>query len=135
MGLAEALRSLWDTMGVAQKFKTELDLVPMAAELPLEKRVLLYRVAQEALANVVRHARATRLRLWLGPGAGGRQQLIVEDNGSGFDVTAAVGEKTASAGIGLRAMHDQLRWAGGGLMIESGPGGTRLTAWVPGAAA
>jgi two-component system NarL family sensor kinase len=132
--LAEALRSLWDTTGIPYKFEAELEIVPLATEPPQDTRVLLYRVAQEALANVVRHARATQVRLGLGPGAAGRVQLAVEDNGTGFDVSAAVDDKPSQPrGIGLRSMREQLRWAGGGLLIESGPGGTRLLAWVPGA--
>lgn len=130
--LTEALACLWDTTGIPRKFDAVLELVPLAAEPPCHVRVLLYRVAQEALANVVRHARATRIRLWLGPRSAGHLQLIVEDNGTGFDAPAILnGSGRAPAGIGLRAMREQLRWAGGDLLIESGPRGTRLSAWVP----
>lgn len=130
--LAEALESLWDTTGIAQKFEATLELLPIPAEPPEHARVLLYRVAQEALANVVRHAQATRVRLWLGPIPEDSVQLSVEDNGTGFDASAALnGKGPRSGGIGLRSMRDQLRLVGGELLIESGRCGTRLSAWVP----
>ena len=130
--LAGALQRLWDMMGVPQKFDACLRIAPLAEEPPHHVRILLYRVAQEALANGVRHARATRIGLFLGPGGGQALELRVEDNGQGFDANGVLaGAAPSSGGIGLRSMHQQLRWAGGQLRIDSGAHGTRLTAWVP----
>lgn len=89
----------------------------------------LYRVAQEALANVVRHAAATRadLRVERGPG---RLRLTVQDDGRGVDPDrAGAGER---AGLGLRGMQERLATLGGVLCVESRPGeGTRVGAVVP----
>lgn len=129
--LGEALARLWDASGIPQRFEAVLEVAPLFPEPPLHVRILLYRIAQEALANTVRHAAATRVRL-----AVGRHreclQLTLEDNGRGFDAPAlAAGAAPASGGIGLRSMREQLRHAGGELRIESGPRGTLLTARVP----
>jgi signal transduction histidine kinase len=85
----------------------------------------LYRVAQEGLTNVRRHAAAgsVTLRLELGPTEG---RLIVADNGRGFRVDVVEG------GFGLRGMRERLELFGGTLTVESAPdNGTRLVATVP----
>jgi signal transduction histidine kinase len=131
MTLAQALEALWDTSGIARKFDAALDIAPLPAEPGHYARVLLYRTAQEAITNVVRHSGATRVKLSLAPRAG-TVALSVEDNGSGFDVHSVLdGPGPASGGIGLLSMRDQLRCAGGEMYLESGPGGTRLTVCVP----
>mgnify|MGYP004701487067 CR=1 FL=1 len=125
--LAQALEQLWDVSGIPRKFEASLSLGAFH-EPPAETRILIYRVAQEALANAVRHSAAGRLRLGL-TGGGGAVRLTVEDNGKGFDLGGALA--ASGGGIGLRSMRDQVRLAGGELRIESGAGGTRVTACVP----
>jgi signal transduction histidine kinase len=129
-GLAQALGQLWDLSGIAQRFDAELSLAPLPAEPPLHVRVLLYRVAQEAVANAIRHSGATRLRMALS-GEGAVVRLAVEDNGKGFDAGAALARESASCGIGLRSMLGQVRLAGGELRIESDGSGTRILVCVP----
>ena len=127
--LAEALERLWEISGIPQKFEAQLELERLSAEPPPHVRILLYRVAQEGLANAIRHAAATRLRLRLAPRGGGALELTVEDNGKGFEAPAE-GRAPAGGGIGLASMARHLRRAGGDLQVRSGAGGTRLTAWV-----
>jgi NarL family two-component system sensor histidine kinase LiaS len=84
----------------------------------------LYRVAQEALHNVARHARATRVDVTLRC-TGTRVALTIEDNGIGFD------PQQARQGLGLNNMHDRLLEIGGRLQVESQPGiGTTIRAEV-----
>jgi signal transduction histidine kinase len=130
LGLREALERLWENCGIPGRFEAALSLAPLPAEPPHEVRVLLYRVAQEALTNAIRHAGARRLALTL---TGGRDflRLTVEDDGQGFDPTATRAGGPASGGIGLRSMREQTRRAGGELRIESGTWGTRVAACVP----
>jgi signal transduction histidine kinase len=131
MTLAQALENLWDTCGIPRKFDAALGITPLPAVPGHFTRVLLYRTAQEALANAIRHSGASRLKLSLAQ-RDGFVELSVEDNGSGFDVRSVLdGPGPASAGIGLRSMRDQLRWAGGEMYLESGPGGTKLAVSVP----
>ena len=86
----------------------------------------LFRVAQEALANVARHSDATAVEVhlaWEGDGV----TLTVQDNGCGFNVGAAEGK-----GLGLQSMQERMEALGGALEVESAPGqGTCLVARCP----
>ncbi|MBA2443125.1 MAG: sensor histidine kinase [Rubrobacter sp.] len=99
-------------------------------QLTPEAEVTLLRVAQEALANTRRHARAERAALTLSfmPG---RIVLDVRDDGAGFD-PAAGADPGAPGGFGLRGMRERVEAAGGTLSVESTPGeGTSLVAELP----
>jgi signal transduction histidine kinase len=87
----------------------------------------LYRTLQEALANVVRHAGATRVEVQLSHDTDS-VQLVVEDNGAGAKPSAA----KVSDGIGLLGMQERLDLFGGGLRLEKAAGGgLRLCAHLP----
>jgi len=87
----------------------------------------LYRVAQESLRNVLRHANAGSADLRLRSDADGIT-LEVEDGGIGFDPSAAVSRK----GLGLTSLSERMKLVQGRVMVRSAPGGgTRITAWVP----
>lgn len=129
--LEAALRQLWESSGVPQLIEATLELRPLAQEPALEVKVLLYRAAQEALSNLTRHARATRVTITLEPRAEGIA-LVVWDDGVGFDVQALLAAPASiSAGIGLRSIRDQALAVGGKLEIESGPNGTKLEVTAP----
>jgi signal transduction histidine kinase len=137
--LPEALRGLaeqWTrTSGIP--VRAEVDGEPMPLQPALE--VVLFRAAQEALANIAKHADATRTGMTL-TYMHDLVSLDVLDDGKGFDPdrprpAPAVGAETAHAngtGYGLTAMGRRLRQVGGSLEIESTPGdGTTLSARVP----
>lgn len=84
-----------------------------------EAEVAFYRVAQEALMNVAKHARATRADVVLDV-QGGSVRLVVEDNGVGFDPSDT---GIATSGIGLVGMRERAALIGATLEIESRPGG------------
>ena len=91
-----------------------------------EKQTVIYRVAQEALANAGRHARAHSVALALDMD-GAAAELRVRDDGVGFDPVAARGD-----GLGLGGMAERARLVGGELDLRSSPGsGTELTLRVP----
>ena len=92
---------------------------------------MLFRVTQEALTNIQRHAGATwvELRLVFAEGAVG---LSVQDNGRGFETDAI--SRDPKRGIGLRNMRERLASIGGSLLLQSEPGLTVVTANVPQAA-
>src|SRR5438067_2036422 len=93
-----------------------------------EAAVALFRIAQEALTNVAKHANASRVWLRLEADAA-EMRLTVRDDGSGFDCAAA--EARASR-LGMTTMKERMDAAGGSLALESAPGkGTTLTARVP----
>jgi signal transduction histidine kinase len=86
---------------------------------------VLYRIVQEALTNVVKHAGARRVTVLLAL-KDGRASAVVEDDGVGFDPRAT------DSGLGLVGMRERLGLVGGRLQIESAAGaGTTLIAEVP----
>jgi signal transduction histidine kinase len=98
---------------------------PSISKLPAS---VLYRVAQEALRNAVRHARARRVELWLRH-APGIATLEVVDDGAGFDVRGA---EERRPGMGLFSMRERVGLVNGTLEVTSAPGrGTRVVATVP----
>lgn len=88
----------------------------------------LFRVAQESLNNVLKHARATRVTMRLADAPGGRVSLTIQDDGVGFEPGAA--RKPLS--YGLLGMNERIRALGGVLRIESRPGvGTTIEVTLP----
>jgi CheY-like chemotaxis protein len=97
--------------------------------LPLPLETMLYRITQEALTNVTRHANAKRVSVLL-ERRPDLVSLIVEDDGSGFD--ASIPASVAQGKLGLLGMRERVTLAGGSLEIESTPGaGTTLFVRVP----
>ena len=95
-------------------------------EIPLEAEQAVFRVAQEALANVARHSGARKAEVVLNYGAG-RLILTVADDGQGFGPLHKPGD-----GYGLQSMHERLLKLGGYVEVESAPGrGTTITAVLP----
>jgi signal transduction histidine kinase len=124
VGLVTALdgicRAYRERLGVC----VQADLVPLALPASAEHAVL--RVAQEALANAVKHSGAGLIRLRL-DGDEDRVTVEVSDDGAGFDARGA-----SDAGLGLRAMRDRMAELGGTLDIDSEPGaGTVVRAVFP----
>ncbi len=129
--LADALQQLWDSSGIPQRFTAALRIQPLPHEAGLEVKVLVYRAAQEALSNVARHARATRVDAALET----RDDcviLTIRDDGVGFDIARLFrGPPNIASGVGLRSIREHAAALGGKLEIESGPAGTRLVVSVP----
>jgi two-component system sensor histidine kinase UhpB len=105
--------------GVEARLRTEGD----PATLGEDRQIAIYRVAQEALANVGRHAGATAVEIELDAFADGAE-LRVRDDGEGFDpgVVARTGSENGG-GLGLSGMAERARLAGGELQVLSAPGG------------
>jgi two-component system NarL family sensor kinase len=96
-----------------------------------EVETLVFRLVQEALTNVLRHAGVSRAQVALAR-TGGVLELRVSDDGRGFDLQAAFAGREAATGSGLRGMRDRLELFGGRLELASAPGqGTIVSAIVP----
>jgi signal transduction histidine kinase len=94
-------------------------------DLPLETEEILYRILQEALANVARHSAASQARVQIEQ-HNGEIQLSVRDDGTGFD------QETAARGMGLHSMQERAEAAGGFTRITSQPGaGTEVRVVLP----
>jgi two-component system sensor histidine kinase UhpB len=96
--------------------------------LPPDVELVLYRIAQEALSNVAKHAGASRVEARL-TRRGRTLRLLIEDDGCGFDVQGAQGSR--GSGLGLFGMEERLALIGGTLRLDSRVGrGTRVSAEV-----
>jgi signal transduction histidine kinase len=85
-----------------------------------------YRVVQEALTNIAKHANASQVRVTI-VRSGLELMVTVVDNGSGFDRTTAAQRQ----GLGLMSMEERVRLLHGAIEIVSGSGGTLVTASIP----
>jgi two-component system sensor histidine kinase UhpB len=104
---------------------------PAANDLPEAAALALYRVAQEALCNAVRHARACRITVVLRCEAGG-VTLRVSDDGRGFQVPATLGALASLGHYGLVGLGERMELVGGWLRIRPLLGnGTTIVAWLP----
>ncbi len=124
--LAEALAALAAEWSAAGKTEATFEVVGKVPTLPVRVETALYRVAQEALANVRSHAEARHMALRL-EAKTRRIALLIEDDGKGFDTDVA-----REGRYGLIGLNERLHLLGGTLRVESAPGdGTRLEAVLP----
>jgi PAS domain S-box-containing protein len=101
----------------------------LKTEPPENTRVILYRIAHEALVNVRKHAKASRVEIVVDELEGG-YSLLVRDDGVGFEVSGHIDSPRGH--IGLTSMRERARLTGGRFVIESSPGqGTVVECWVP----
>jgi signal transduction histidine kinase len=131
LGLAAALRWYVDRLaqrtGIVMEFRNESP----GERWPVLLETTCFRVAQEALTNVTRHARAKRVFVQI------RQQedglhLAIEDDGIGFDPDLARQKATGGGSLGILSMQERVILAGGRLDIESAPGsGARIRVSLP----
>jgi signal transduction histidine kinase len=129
LGLEATMRQLAEEWSERNEVKTEFFARGLhSVRLPAPIETTIYRVAQEALTNVARHAKGTFVSV-LVERHDGVVSLIVEDNGHGFDAESPdIGEGR----LGLLGMRERIELVGGTLDIESSPGaGTTVIARVP----
>ncbi len=128
LGLRTAIEALLDRHREQSGFEieAELALAGSGAEVRLEDdlETTVYRLLQEALANVAKHAHADRVRVAVRERDGGIV-IEVQDDGAGFD------RGSATEGFGLAGMQERVSLAGGTLEIESGEQGSMISACLP----
>jgi signal transduction histidine kinase len=136
LGLPAALRTLARRVGRQTGITVTLLAVPPSAQRfaePIE--TALFRIAQAAVTNAVRHAGASTLWIALEV-EGGRATVKVQDDGSGFDLDEVAAKARSGAGMGLRVMQERVQALGGAIEIITAPGtGTLVKASFPVAAA
>jgi signal transduction histidine kinase len=126
LGLAGALQARLDAVEMRAALQTEL-CVEGAEQLPHLAQTHLYHIAQEALNNVLKHARARRVAIHL-TFSPTTVQLRIRDDGCGFDPHATA----QGGGLGLRGIAERVAQLAGNVRIESTPGaGTCITVEVP----
>ncbi len=130
LGLVPALRVL--AQGISMRSGLQVDIVDGVHRwLPPTVQLAVYRIVQEALANIVRHARATRASVKLARG-GEVLQCSIRDDGVGMQPASKKGSRTEGHGLGLLGIRERLAALGGTLRIESTSGkGTELLVTLP----
>ena len=131
LGLTSALRSHLDrTMqrtGIAIHFESDA----FSERLPTEIETICYRVVQEALTNISKHASADQVTVTLRR-LESELQFSIQDDGVGFHVAAARERGAQGKSLGLISMEERVLLGGGRIEIESSPSaGTKITAWLP----
>jgi signal transduction histidine kinase len=127
LGLVEALKAECDRVARVESVRVVVDSDTLPQSLPKEAALGLYRVAQEALRNVGRHAKASIVQLSLALSSEGLR-LTVSDDGCGFDPNL----QSRRPSLGHASMRERIRLLGGSLNIQSTPGGgTKVVAWLP----
>jgi len=127
VGLASALNGLCKEMGESYQVTVEFAERGTPSNIPKDVALCLFRAAQEALNNVIKHSGAKQARVELSS-ANGDLILRIKDDGMGFDPA----ESNSAAGIGLIGMRERLRLVGGSLSVRSAPKqGTEIIAEVP----
>ena len=131
IGLPGALKDYLENIASRTDIKTDLRVdVADGKSFNGKASIVLYRVFQEALNNVLRHSGATSVKAKLQI-RGGDAKLEVRDNGMGFD-TKIITEETATSGMGVRGMRERVKSFGGVFKINSAPEkGTRISVTVP----
>jgi len=131
LGLPAALR--WYVGAQAQRAGLAQEVIAGALppDLPSALATTCFRIVQEAVTNVVRHAHATRLTVTLDTDKG-TVHLVVRDDGLGFDVGAARRRALSGESLGLLGLEERTELAGGRVTIESAPGrGTTVRVSLP----
>ncbi len=123
-GLAAAIERLAETYREGSSSAVDLEIQMSEERLPAAVETTLYRIVQEALTNVTKHAYAGRVSILL-TRADRSARLVVEDDGRGFD------ERDATDGLGLTGMRERVALVGGRLRVESGAAGTTIAVEIP----
>jgi two-component system NarL family sensor kinase len=126
LGLGPALQALTHDFSERTGIKTEFETVVFRNRLDSDAKIALYRVAQEALTNIERHAKASQITLKLSGHKSGAT-LRIADNGKGMPQ----GRRSGTGGLGLRNMQERMEYLSGTLRILSTRHGTVIEAQVP----
>src|SRR5205085_751309 len=128
LGLEAAMRSLVTKFGLSEHIKVFFRAFNVPRELSQQVGISLYRIVQEALHNISKHARAKKLRVSLSAAGKKQLRLVIRDYGVGFDLNLV----RRNRGLGLISMEERARLIQGTFSVSSKPGkGTQLEVRVP----
>ena len=131
LGLAYALRWYADRQAERAGLKVEVTADPSLPRLSQDIEITCFRIVQEALTNVARHAKANRVDVLLKQGVSS-VEICVQDDGVGFDVDAVPSPTAGGFSVGLASMQERAKLLGGTVRITSAPHrGTRVIATLP----
>jgi signal transduction histidine kinase len=131
LGLVAAVRGLVGQLSAGPFVAAALEVEGTPRRLDPQAELALFRIAQEALHNALRHAGASTIVVRIAFAAG-QVLLEVRDDGGGFAVPSPIDDHVASGRLGLAGMDERARGVGGALVVESTPGaGTVVRVTVP----
>jgi two-component system sensor histidine kinase UhpB len=122
LGLLVALRGQLEALAERSGLGVSLTSEALPDRLPPEVEIAAFRIVQEAVTNVVRHAEARRVDVVL-RGAAERLEIEVRDDGKGLDARDAAGRPGGGVHLGLPGMRERAQALGGNVTLESAPGG------------
>ncbi|MEZ4901180.1 MAG: ATP-binding protein [Spirosomataceae bacterium] len=130
-GLVESLSHELLRMRNTQKYQTEITIEGQVYRLEGKKEIVLFRVAQEILNNIMKHAAAKRVQISLHY-TSHCFMLVVEDDGKGFDYETFLKNNTSTSGAGLRNIRRRIEILGGTYTISTAEGqGTKIVIKLP----
>jgi len=131
LGLEKCLEAMLRRLSESSGLPIHSTIHPLDPPLPADGGINLFRIAQESLSNVLKHARASQAWVALAR-EDGSVVLRVSDDGDGFHPQAYLGGGLQNEGFGLKVMSERARMLGGSLEVDSEPGnGTTLTVTLP----
>ncbi|MBL7212887.1 MAG: response regulator [Desulfobacteraceae bacterium] len=131
LGLSSALTRLTEDIADHLGIESKIDMEEVNHLLSLEAQINIYRIFQEALTNVVKHAQSSLISI-VAKEFKDTLTFSVEDDGKGFEIEKAKEGKPIKIGLGLTAMEERVRLLGGSMNIETKKGkGTKVTFSVP----
>lgn len=131
LGLAAALRAHVERCSNGSGVEFHIDAHQLPGRLPEDLETTLYRIFQESISNVVRHAQASRANITL-VHKNGFFEGEIQDNGAGFDPHSVQLKGDQPRGLGLMGMHERVHQWGGSLQVHSRPGaGTKIVVHIP----
>jgi signal transduction histidine kinase/ligand-binding sensor domain-containing protein len=135
LGLTRSLEGMLKRVAAPTGLRLSAEVEMIDGLLPPDSEINLYRVVQEGVSNILKHARATEARVRVRRQPGG-VEVTIRDNGQGFDPSrAAAGDGPQRGGFGLLGIAERVRMLGGHLHIQTAPGrGTAIRITLGGAA-
>jgi two-component system NarL family sensor kinase len=131
LGLVAVLRDTSTGFAGRTGLSLKLACVPLTARLAADTELTIYRILQEALKNVEKHARARHVAVCLKK-QGSFILLVINDDGIGFDPEHHPARRKGKGGLGLLGMRERAAYVDGTLVVKSAPGkGTTITAQIP----
>ena len=122
IGLGQTLKFMCEQAAAAAGLELRMEIAPLDGVLPPADEVTFFRLVQEGLNNILKHAQATRAAIVIERGAG-TMRLTMEDNGRGFDPA----ELPQRGGFGLKGLAERARQLGGAFQLQTAPGqGTKI---------
>ncbi len=132
LGLQSALKYLIDGVSKHYTVTHSFEVKDLDQLFPFDAQIIIYRIFQECLTNISKHAGATEVSIAVRKQDDDLVCIALEDNGAGFDPAEVSDRRVAGRGLGLAALNERARMLGGTLEIWSQPGaGTKVTCVIP----